>query len=152
MMASMSRACLLDKRILAAACKHTKSTGQAALSVDLLWKRLTDYYAAVEVNLRAAPSVPNPHPHLPTPPVLIPLPPPMATFYEAVQRLLDQGLLRDVTSLNQGRSYKSSRAGPGAELLGVRHSVIALRSEMSDVLAAIKVDPKLFLQYYIGEA
>lgn len=154
MMASISRACLLDKRILAAACKHTKTTGQGELSVTLLWQRLADYFTAVEVNLRAAPTAPTApaaHSAPPNPrPLSIPALPPIGQFFEAVERLLDQGLLKEVTGFNQGRTYKTSGAGPGAELIGARHSVVAMRAEMSDVIAAIKDDPKLHLRYYIG--
>ena len=36
------------------------------------------------------------------------------------------------------------------ELLGVKHATISLRSDMTDVVAAIKTDKQLFLPYYFG--
>ena len=73
----------------------------------------------------------------------------MSVFYEAVQRLLDQGLLKEAAGFN-ARSYKSSRAGPGADLLGIKHATVCLRSEMTDVVAAIKLDAQLYMAFYFG--
>jgi hypothetical protein len=150
MMATMSRACALDKRILAAACKHVKMTGESAATVDMLWRRLGDLYNAVEVHMRNDTDRSR---STDTEVTYIPVLPPISIYYEAVSRMIDQGLLqvRSVVLGHGRRGHGNASASADGDLLSVKHAVVSLRAEMTDVVAAIKGDKRLHLTSYLGD-
>ena len=114
MMATVTKACTLDKAILVAACKHFRVTGDNDVSPDVLWERLEDLLYAMR-------NTPN----------FTLLSPPHAIFLEAIDRLLDQGLLK--------------RTGP--KLLNcsgsARQGFFGFRLEVTDIATALKDDPLL---------
>jgi hypothetical protein len=114
MMATVTRACTLDKAILVAACKHFRVTGDGDVSPDVLWERLGDLLYAMR-------NTPN----------FTLLSPPHAIFQEAMDRLLDQGLLKR-TGSKQTNCSGSARQG-----------FFGFRLEVTDIAMALKEDPLL---------
>jgi hypothetical protein len=120
MLATVARACALDKAVLAALCRHVKSTGATDVSVDLLWDRLQDLLEALRD---------DPANTLQLPPVRV--------FHEALGRLADQGLL----VRKAPRGGLTGLAPPAADVLAMKRSVFSLRPMMTDVVAAMKDHP-----------
>jgi hypothetical protein len=82
MMATMTRACLLDKKILACMCKEIKSTGELEMNTETILERLEDLTEAVTNGLEAQ-GFTGRWPRIPDIPV----------YKMAILRLLDQGLI-----------------------------------------------------------
>lgn len=114
MMATVTKACTLDKAILIAACKHFRVTGDGDVSPDVLWERLEDLLYA----MRNAPNFTL-------------LSPPQAIFQEALDRLLDQGLLKRTGSRLTNCSGSA------------RQGFFGFRLEVTDIATALKDDPLL---------
>jgi Cdc6-like AAA superfamily ATPase len=112
MMATVTKACTLDKAILIAACKHFRVTGDSDISPDVLWERLEDLLYAMR-------NTPN----------FTLLSPPQAIFDEAMCRLLDQGMLKRTGS-------KLINCSSSA-----RQGFFGIRLEVTDIAIALKDDP-----------
>jgi origin recognition complex subunit 1 len=112
MMATVTKACTLDKAILIAACKHFRVTGDTDISPDVLWERLEDLLFAMR-------NTPN----------FTLLSPPQAIFEEAMSRLLDQGMLKRTGS-------KLINCSSSA-----RQGFFGFRLEVTDIAIALKDDP-----------
>jgi Cdc6-like AAA superfamily ATPase len=112
MMATVARLCAIDKAILVAICKHIRnSNDENEIAADMLWDRLGDLLQRARGKAG------------------VPISPPPFIFNEALDRLVEQGILAKT-----GR-----RTGAGDILQGQTHrgpfrSVL----ELSDVVVALK--------------
>jgi len=109
LLATVSRSCLLDKAILVVMWKQYKASGLLEMTVDVIWHRLGDLLEAAKNNPR-----------------ITLIQPPVHIFDEAIERLVDQGILK--------------RAGARAGLSQVgaaRSGHVSIRAEMADVIAAL---------------
>lgn len=111
LLATMARGCLLDKAILVSMWKQYKASGQEELSVDLIWDRLHDLLDKARLDERVSLAIP-----------------PYGVFGEALERMVDQGVLRRV-------------GGQGAGL--ANKALLSVRAEMTDVLAALNTAASL---------
>lgn len=113
LLATVARSCLLDKAILAVMWKHYKASGLSEMTVDIIWHRLGDLLTAARNNPRIS--------------LLLP---PIGLFDEAIERLVDQGILKRA-GLRAGMSQVGA----------ARSGYVSIRSEMADVVAALSVMP-----------
>ncbi len=113
MMATVTRLCAVDKAILVALCNHLRnSNDETQIDAETLWTRTSDL-------LRKAGTKEG-----------VPRQPPPYIFNEALERLVEQGLLIQLGS--SSRDGSSQQAGP-----------FSLRLEFTDVVAALKGSPLL---------
>lgn len=113
LLATITRACLLDKSILVVMWRHFKSSGQQEMTLDVIWHRLEDLLLTARANPRMTLQKP-----------------PLVVFVEAIERMVEQGILK--------------RAGlkAAASLVGAaRAGFVSMRSEMTDVIAALTSTP-----------
>ena len=113
LLATMARGCLLDKAILVAMWKQYKASGQEELSVDLIWGRLHDLLEKARLDERVSLAIP-----------------PYGVFGEALERMVDQGVLRRVGGQGQGAGLANK-------------ALLSVRAEMTDVLAALNTAASL---------
>ncbi len=128
MMATVSRLCTLDKAILIAICKHHRATDETEISSQGLWDRLTDLIQALS-RPRAETANGNGNAVATDAPLFQP---PVFIYDEALDRLLEQGLL---TQVGKGRGVGS--------LDGTLRGPFSLRLEFTDVMVALKGDHML---------
>ena len=121
MMATVSRLCAIDKAILIALCKHLRaSNDETEIAAATLWDRLGDLLHRA----RSRPGIP------PLPPAFI--------FNEALDRLVEQGLLAHTQTGRRGAA-EAAQAAAGS----VHRGPFSLRLEFTDVVVALKGDPLL---------
>jgi len=119
MMATVNRLCAIDKAILISVCKHLRaSNDETEITAAALWDRLGDL-------LHRARSKQG-----------VPLPPPPFIYNEALDRLVEQGLL---TQTQTGRR-SATEAASGEQ---VHRGPFSLRLEFTDVVVALKGDSLL---------
>ena len=118
MMATVSRACTLDKALLVAACKHFRLTGETEISLDVLWGRLEDLLYA----MRNTPSFTL-------------LAPPQFVFDKAINRLVEQGLM------------KRTGAKPINCSGNARQGMFSFRLEVNDIVSALQDDSTGLLKF-----
>ena len=114
LLATVARSCLLDKAILVVMWKQYKASGLLEMTIDIIWHRLGDLLEAAKNNPRIT---------LAQPPVHI--------FDEAIERLVDQGILKRA----------GARAGQ-SQVGAARSGHVSIRAEMADVIAALNEEDK----------